>query len=348
MSDQGLPPKPIKPRATIRDVAALAGVGIKTVSRVINDEANVSPSTRERVRSAVRTLNFQPNLGAGSLRRSDGKSHTLGLLLDSVDNPFSAAVNRAVERVAIARNTAVFAASSEDDQERERALVATFTRRRVDGLILTMIGADHSYLEAERDQGTPIVFVDRPPIGVLADAVLTDNFEAAFSATEHLIRHGHRRMAHLGDELTIATARERRRGFREALEAAGLPSVESQHTDNLRSAAEAFAAVQRLMRSPRAPTALFTSQNLVTVGAIRALHQLGLQHRVAMVGFDDLILADVLKPGITVIAQDPARIGAIAAERLFARLDGDTAAPQTVVVPSRLITRGSGEISPPE
>jgi LacI family transcriptional regulator len=348
MSDQGLPQKPIKPRATIRDVAALAGVGIKTVSRVINDEANVSPSTRERVRRAADTLNFQPNLGAGSLRRSDGKSYTLGLLLDSVDNPFSAAVNRAVERVATARNTAVFAASSEDDQERERALVATFTRRRVDGLILTMIGGDHSYLQAEREQGTPMVFVDRPPIGVLADAVLTDNFEAAFSATQHLIRQGHRRMAHLGDELTIATARERRRGFREALKAAGLPSADGQHADNLRSAAEAFAAVQRLMRSPLAPSALFTSQNLVTVGAIRALHQLGLQHRVAMVGFDDLILADVLNPGITVIAQDPARIGALAAEWLFRRLDGDTSAEQTVIVPSRLITRGSGEIPPPE
>jgi LacI family transcriptional regulator len=102
------------------------------------------------------------------------------------------------------------------------------------------------------------------------------------------------------------------------------------------------------MRSPRAPTALFTSQNLLTVGAIRALHQLGLQHRVAMVGFDDLILADVLKPGITVIAQDPARIGTIAAERLFSRLDGDTSAEQTVIVPSRLIARGSGEIPPPE
>ena len=348
MSDQGLPQKPIKPRATIRDVAALAGVGIKTVSRVINDEANVSPSTRERVRRAADTLNFQPNLGAGSLRRSDGKSYTLGLLLDSVDNPFSAAVNRAVERVATARNTAVFAASSEDDQERERALVAAFTRRRVDGLILTMIGGDHSYLQAEREQGTPMVFVDRPPIGVLADAVLTDNFEAAFSATQHLIRQGHRRMAHLGDELTIATARERRRGFQEALKAGGLPSADGQHADNLRSAAEAFAAVQRLMRSPLAPTALFTSQNLVTVGAIRALHQLGLQHRVALVGFDDLILADVLNPGITVIAQDPARIGALAAERLFRRLDGDTSAEQTVIVPSRLITRGSGEIPPPE
>jgi LacI family transcriptional regulator, galactose operon repressor len=315
---------------------------------VVNDEANVSPSTRERVRRAAHALNFQPNLGAGALRRSGGKSYTLGLLLDSVDNPFSAAVNRAVERVATARNTAVFAASSEDDPERERALVSAFTRRRVDGLILTMIGADHSYLEAEREQGTPMVFVDRPPRGVLADAVLTDNFEAAFSATQHLIRQGHRRMAHLGDELTIATARERRRGFREALKAAGFPGADTQHTDNLRSAAEAFAAVQRLMRSPVPPTALFTSQNLVTVGAIRALHQLGLQHRVAMVGFDDLVLADVLNPGITVIAQDPARIGAIAAELLFRRLDGDTSAEQAVIVPSRLIIRGSGEIPPPQ
>jgi LacI family transcriptional regulator len=348
MSDQELPPKPIKPRATIRDVAALAGVGIKTVSRVINDEANVSPTTRERVRRAVITLNFQPNLGAGSLRRSGGRSYTLGLLLDSVDNPFSAAVNRAVEKVATARNTAVFAASSEDDPERERALVATFTRRRVDGLILIMIGADHSYLQAEREQGTPIVFVDRPPMGVLADAVLTDNFDAAFTATQHLIRRGHRRIAHLGDELAITTARERRRGFREALNAAGLPAAKGQHTDNIRSASEAFATVHRLMRSPAPPTALFTSQNLVTIGAIRALHQLGLQSRVAMVGFDDLVLADVLKPGITVIAQDPARIGAIAAERLFARLDGDTETAQTIIVPSRLITRGSGEISPPE
>jgi LacI family transcriptional regulator len=348
MSDQRVPQKLIKPRATIRDVAALAGVGIKTVSRVINDEANVSPSTRERVRRAAHKLNFQPNLGAGSLRRTDGKSYTLGLLLDSVDNPFSAAVNRAVERVATARNTAVFAASSDDDPERERSLVGAFTRRRVDGLILTMIGDDHSYLQAEREQGTPVVFVDRPPIGLPADAVLTDNFDAAFTATQHLIRQGHRRIAHLGDELTIATARERRRGFREALNVAGVPGTESRHTDNLRSAPEAFEAVLRLMRSSAAPTALFTSQNLVTIGAIRALHQLGLQQSVALVGFDDLVLADVLEPGITVIAQDPARIGATAAERLFARLDGDTSGEQTIIVPSRLITRGSGEIPPPE
>ena len=137
-----------RPRATIRDVAALAGVGIKTVSRVINDEANVSAQTRERVLRAVRALNFQPHQGAGALRRGDRKTLTIGLLLDAVDNPFSAAINRAVEVVASQRDTAVFAASFDDDPERERQLVAAFTRRRVDGLILTTYGQDQGYLHS--------------------------------------------------------------------------------------------------------------------------------------------------------------------------------------------------------
>src|SRR3954454_6264383 len=179
-------------RATIRDVAALAGVGIKTVSRVINHEANVSAATEEKVRRAVVALNFKPNLGAGSLRRGDRKTLTLGLLLDAVDNPFSAAINRAVEGVAWERDTAVFAASFGEDPGRERAIVETFTRRRVDGLILTTITDDHTYLQTERDQGVPVLFVDRPPRGLQADTVLTDNREASITAVAHLLAHGHR------------------------------------------------------------------------------------------------------------------------------------------------------------
>ena len=332
-------------RATIRDVAALAGVGIKTVSRVINDEANVSAQMRERVQHAVVALNFQPNQGAGALRRSDQKTRTLGLLLDAVDNPFSASINRAVEAVASQRGTAVFAASFDDDPDRERALVQAFTRRRVDGLILTTISDDHGYLQAEREQGTPIVFVDRPPLGLLADAVLTDNEQAACTATEHLLRQGHRRIAHLGDELGISTARDRRQGFRRALGAAG-PGAQPLEVDGLRSEAEAEAAVRELLALAEPPTALFTSQNIVTLGAVRALHDLQRQHEVALVGFDDLPLADLLDPGVTVMAQDPKRMGTLAAERLFARLDGDAGSEETLVVPARLLVRGSGEIAP--
>jgi LacI family transcriptional regulator len=334
-------------RATIRDVAALAGVGIKTVSRVINNEANVSQQTRERVERAVSTLNFKPHQGAGALRRGDRKTLTLGLLIDAVDNPFSASINRAVESVASPRHTAVFAASFDDDPDRERELIEAFTRRRVDGLILTTITSDHGYLQSEREQGMAIVFVDRPPVGLAVDAVLSNNYESAVAATRHLIDRGHRRIAHLGDELAISTARERRRGYSDAMLGAGLTDDESQHTDNLRSEEEAYAAVQRLMDLRIRPTALFTSQNLVTIGAVKALHHLGLQHEIALIGFDDLPLADLVIPGVTVMAQDPGEIGTVAAQRLFARLDGDDSPAQEIVVPTELIVRGSGEIAPP-
>lgn len=333
-------------RATIRDVAALAGVGIKTVSRVINDEPNVSPATRERVQSAVVALNFQPHQGAGSLRRGDQRTRTVGLLLDAVDNPFAATINRAVEAVASRHGSAVFAASSEDDPERERALVEVFTRRRVDGLLLITISQDHGYLQAEREQGTPLVFLDRPPVGLLADAVVTDNYAAARTATRHLLAARHRRVAHIGDELTIATAGERRRGFDSAVAEAG-PDVVAVHVDDVGSEAEATAAVLGLLDLAEPPTALFTAQNLLTIGALRALHATGRQHEVALVGFDDMPLADLLQPGVTVMAQDPARIGTLAAERLFDRLAGTSGPEETLVVPAHLVVRGSGEIAPP-
>ena len=332
-------------RATIRDVAALAGVGTKTVSRVINDEANVSPQTRARVERAVSALNFKPNQGAGALRRGDRKTLTLGLLVDAVDNPFSALINRAVETVAYGRDTAVLAASSENNPDRERIMVDAFTRRRVDGLILNTVSEDQGYLQSEREQGTPLVFVDRPPNGLLADAVITNNYEAAAEATRHVISHSHRFIAHLGDEPASSTARGRRDGFRDAMAQAGLTNA-AREVPAVRSEQEAYAAVHHLLASDHPPTALFTSQYLITLGTIRALHDLQAEHSVAHIGFDDLVLADLVRPAITVMAQDPVELGTLAAERIFARLDGDTSAVQNVVVPAKLIARGSGEIPP--
>ena len=313
------------------------------MSRVINDEANVSPQTRERVQRAVLALNFKPNQGAGALRRGDRKTLTLGLLLDAVDNPFSALINRAVETVAYRRDTAVLAASSDNDPDRERVMVDAFTRRRVDGLILSPIAEDQGYLHAEREQGTPLVFVDRPPTGLLADAVITNNYEASIEAARHLINQGHRQIAHLGNESAASTARQC--GFTKAMADAGLADG-SQQLGGLRSDQQIDAAVRGLMQLDEPPTALFTSHYLVTLGAIRALHDLQLEHRVALIGFDDIVLADLVRPAITVIAPDPSRLGTIAAERIFARLDGDTSSVQTVVVSAKLIARGSGEIPP--
>ena len=162
----------VRPRATIRDVAALAGVSLKTVSRVINGESGVSAELTARVRDAAERLDFRPNLGARSLRRSDGKTATIGLLLEDVSNPFSAAIHRAIENVARSRGVAVFTASVDEDPERERALVRALVARRVDGLVMVPAGGDQSYLHNEVRAGLSLVFLDRPPAYLDGDVVL--------------------------------------------------------------------------------------------------------------------------------------------------------------------------------
>jgi len=342
------PAHAVDPRArpTMKNVAALAGVGVKTVSRVINGEPNVSTATIARVRAAAESLDFHPDLHAGNLRRADGRSSTLGLLVGSVGNPFSGAVHRAVEDAANARGVAVFASSLDDDPDREEVAVSAFLRRRVDGLILTTVSKSQGYLLPELRRGTPVVFVDREPAGVEADVVVSDNAAGAAAATRHLLSYGHRRIAFLGDRTDIQTAQERRRGFLEELGRAGVATVDIPIITGLHDEDAANRAMIALLGSEHPPTAVFSSQNLVTIGAVRGLRERGAHHTVALVGFDDVPLADLLDPGVTVVAQNPHEIGRLAAERIFARLDGDHSAGRTYIVPTELIPRGSGEMKP--
>ncbi|HEV3102561.1 MAG TPA: LacI family DNA-binding transcriptional regulator [Candidatus Dormibacteraeota bacterium] len=333
-------------RPTMKDVAALAKVSIKTVSRVVNGEAGVTPGLARRVMAASERLDYRHNLTASSLRRSDGRSATIGIVLEDVANPFSSALHRAIEDVAVQRGVLVLASSSDEDEHRERRLVAAFASRRVDGLIIQPSSQDHSYLLTERKAGTAIVFVDRPPAFLDADTVLTDNAAGVRRGIRHLIAHGHRRIGYLGDLHTIATAAERHRGYVEELADHNIEVDERLVRLDLRGIEKSEAAATELLSSPEPPTALFTGQNLVTIGAFRVLRRLGLHHRIALIGFDDILLADLLEPGITVIAQDPAAIGRAAAEILFRRLDGDRSPSEHRVVVSRMITRGSGEIAP--
>ncbi|WP_427016370.1 LacI family DNA-binding transcriptional regulator [Pseudarthrobacter sp. P1] len=328
----------------MKHVASLAGVGIKTVSRVMNDEPGVSEDTRQRVLRATEQLNYELDMAAGSLRRTGRATASIGLLLPSVSNPFSAEIHRALEDALAERGIAVFAASLDDDAERERKLVSAFMRRRVDGLILTTIARSQAYLAPELARNMPLVFIDREPMGIDADAIVVDNAEGAAAATRHLIAHGHRNIAFLGDRTDIQTARERRRGFLEELGRAGVATVDVPIRSGCHDENAARQAVVELLASDNPPTAIFASQNLVTFGVLRALREAGASKRVALVGFDDFPLADLLDPGVTVIAQHPDRIGALAAERILARIDGDRSEPRTYIVPTELIARGSGEI----
>ena len=334
-------------RPTMREVAALSGVSLKTVSRVVNEVPTVAPELVVKVHAAMDRLGFRPNLAASNLRRGDGRTHTIGLLVEDVGNPFSAAVHRAVEDYAAPRGVLVLSSSLDEDPERERRMVRTLVARRVDGLIIVPASSDHRYLVAEQEAGTATVFVDRLPVPLIGDAVVTDNREASAAGVAHLIAAGHRRIAYLGDSDTLMTARDRYDGYLDAMragKAAGCAVDPGLVVHGLRTTRAADEAVTALLARPDAPTALFTSQNLITIGAVEALHRLGLHHRVAVVGFDDFPLAQLLDPGVTVLAQQPAEIGRIAAGLLFARLAGDRSAPSVHVIPSPLVRRGSGEI----
>lgn len=332
-------------RATLRDVAHLAGVSTKTASRVVNGEAGVVPAKVDAVLAAIAELDYRRDMTASSLRRSDGRTAALAAILEDLANPYSAEVHRALENVARDRGVLIFAGSIDEDPEREHQLVQEFTARRADALVIMSASDHHGHLEREL-RGTPAVFVDRPPIGFAADAVLTDNTTGVRRGVEHLLAAGHRRIAYLGDQLSIATARQRYDGFLDAMSAAGLAASPRSVATGLHGQGTSEAAVRALLNLDDPPTALFCAQNNVTLAALRVLHQLGLHHRVALVGFDDLGFADLVDPGVTVIAQDPGQIGRLAAERVFARLAGDVSPVRTEIVPTRLIPRGSGEIPP--
>jgi LacI family transcriptional regulator len=273
-------------------------------------------------------------------------SATIALLLEDVSNPFFSALHRSVEDVAERRGVLAFAGSSDEDPARERELAQAFLARGVDGLIVAPTGGDQSYLARDQRAGVALVFVDRPPRFIDADTVVSDNAGGADAAVCHLLAGGHVRIGFLGDRPEIHTAVERLRGYREALARHGIGLDPALIRHPLLRADEAFEATRELVLGPRPPTALFTSQNLITIGAVRALHELELEHSIALVGFDDVTFADVVKPGLSVVAQAPADVGRTAAELLFARLDGDRSPSRRVVLPTTLVARGSGELPP--
>jgi len=333
--------------ATMRDVAAVAGVSVKTVSRVLNAEPNVSEELKTRVRRAAETLNYELNVYAGGLRRMGARTNAIGLMLESVDDAFSAAIHRGVETVTRRHSIIVLAQSFEEDADRERTVVKEFLRRRVDGLILTTVSRDQAYLSAEAARGTSIVFVDRPAVSVAFDSVVSCNFDGAVAATRHLLEHGHRRLAYVGGDHEIWTLRERLRGYYAELDRWGVPRADVVALTGVHGEEGARTETHRMLDGPQPPTAIFAAHNRMTVGILRAIHERGRQHDVAMVGFDDVQLLDLLEPGVTVVAQDPHRLGELAAERLLARMAGSPLELETLTVPTTLIERGSGEIPGP-
>lgn len=326
----------------MRDIARSVGVSVASVSRVLNGEGGASPATAARIIAAVERLGYRRNDLARDLR-SGTRTSTIGLVLRDAGTRFYSGLIRGINDAVAQRGLLVLTASA-FTPEREREAVLRLCARRVDGLLIVPQATDHRYLRQEQQVGVPIVFIDRPSADLTADVALLDNVGGALAGVAHLLRGGHRRIAFIGGRPDTFTIAQRLKGWEQAHADLGLSADPALVRLNRHDEVDAAAAASELLSLSDPPTAFFTANNRATAGVTRALHT-SRQTR-AVVGFDDLDLADLVDPPLSVVAYDSHDLGHRAARLLLERIDGEDEPPRRVVVPTMLVARGSGEIPP--
>jgi LacI family transcriptional regulator len=326
-------------KSILRDVAAAAGVSLRTASRVLNEDPKVAVDTRARVQQMMRDLNYTPDSMARSLRA--GTDTAVAMVVESIADPFFSAMVEAVERAPSNSGKSVLVASTHGDAARERDVVEQMLSRRVSGMLLAPTAGDHSWLRTD----TPLVLVDRAAPGLDADVVGIDDEAATADAVNHLVAHGHRRIAYVSDHPLVPTSRARLAGYRRAMAAHGLdvdPRLVHAECPDPTSAAE---ATRNLLAANVPPTALLSAATRCSLGVVPTLHALD-RTDVALVCFGDFAMADLLQPGVTVVDHSAEAVGAAAAARLAERIAQPDLPVSTHHVPVRLIPRGSGELRP--
>ncbi len=330
--------------STIGDVAKRAGVSTMTVSRVINNSGYISSETRERVEKAIAELGYVPNALARSLRFKQTK--TIGLIITDITNPFFTTVARGVEDTASEHGFSVIFCNTDESQAEESEYLTLMVQKQVDGIILVPAHSSRESAVYLQDHKVPFVVLDRRIAGMELDTVRCDSEIGGYQLTRHLIDLGHRRIAMLSGPQAVSTSADRLAGYRHAMEEAGLERAEYfgslTNADGYRMAREALAVPQR-------PTAFFAANNLVAIGAIRALLEKGLHvpQDLSVVSFDDLPETMIFDPFLTVVAQPAYEMGQQATRLLLNRLSGtDTAAPREILLPTQMIKRGSSSAPP--
>lgn len=331
-------------RVTIRHVAERAGVSAMTVSRVINESPRVSRTTRRRVEEAIAELGYVPNRLARSL--SARKTGALGLIVPDVGNPFFTLVVRGAEQVAWRSGYHVILCNTQGDLGREREYIEDMVAFQVEGVLLAPVGdRSRPNLRVLGRNRVPFVLVDRAVAGLETDLVQGDSIAGARRLVEHLIALGHTRIAMVTETNEVSTARDRLEGYRDALEAAGIPVRQELIAETIAiDPGNAFEATQRLLELPERPSAIFAVNNVAALGVVEAVraHGLVIPDDLALVCFDDLENASRLSPFLTVMAQPAETFGTIASQLLLDRIAGQAGDRRRVVVlPADLIVRES-------
>jgi len=328
---------------SLNKVAEEAGVSIATVSRVINDSPGVNPETRMKVQQVIKELKYTPNRVAKRLRNRNASGNLLGALIPDIQNPFYMEVLRGIEDVAYENKYALIMCNFSQDEKKEKLYLDILQSESIDGLIAAPTNEHDQEVISLVKTGLPIVCVDRGLSGVDVDVVLVENKKGAFTAVDHLAKAGYKRIAYISGLPQIPSSQQREQGYLDALSANGLAIDrnlikygDSRHESGVKLCEE-------LLNYSDPPDAIFTGNNLITLGALETIHKKGLKvpGQIAIIGFDDMYWAISLNPPLTAVRQPAYEIGRRAAEQLILRINDPTRPTMSMILKTELMIRSS-------
>jgi len=325
----------------MRDVAERADVSVTTVSHVVNETRHVSDELRARVQEAMDALGYRPNRLARSLRC--GETHTIGVIVPDISNPFFAEVARGIEDTSFARRYSVILCNSDGDLEKELFYTGVLTSKQVDGILFVAAGMSTGRIRKLQEERVPVVVVDREIPDVSVDEVLIDNIRGGGAVTRHMIELGHRRIGCITGPSDLTPSAERVTGYCRALQEAGLPVDEEIILRGDFRYEGGYRAGRQLLGRDDTPSAVFACNDLMAVGVLRAAREMG--YRVpadlSVAGFDDVRLASFASPALTTVAQPKYDMGVLATELLLGRMEDHDRPPRHRLLETRLIVRRS-------
>lgn len=329
--------------ANLKDVAKKAGVSIATVSRVINKTGKVDPVTENLINKVIKELNYKPSIAAQRLRNHNNKSRLIGLILPDIQNPFYVDVIHGVEEMVWKDGYAVVIGNFSQDKKKEELYIDIFQSESISGFIVAPVDGKDKKVKKLIKSGSPVVCVDKGMDNDETDVVLMDNEKGAFTAVDHLIKCGHKKIALIAGSKEIPTSFQRIQGYKKALEFNGLEINEDYIVSKSSTQKSGVELTEYLLKLPNPPSAIFTGNNLITLGALETIHKIGLKipEEIALIGFDDMPWSYALNPPLTAVRQSGFEIGQRAAELLLQRMQNPDRAVAKLILKTELIIRKS-------
>ncbi|KIK88528.1 LacI family DNA-binding transcriptional regulator [Pseudomonas koreensis] len=331
--------------ATIKDVAALAGISYTTVSHVVNKTRPVSQEVRLKVEAAIKSLDYVPSAVARSLKAKT--TATIGLLVPNSLNPYFAELARGIEDYCERNGYCVILCNSDDNPEKQRSYLRVLLEKRIDGLIVASAGGDIGLAQGLAGVKTPMVIVDRGLDGVDADLVRIDHEYGAYLATRHLLELGHRDIATIGGPSSTSVAQMRQAGFCRALQEAGITVRPERMLESDFTSTGGYNAAAILLES-NPPSAIFAGNDMIGIGVLRAAAERNVRvpSELSVIGFDDIQMSRYVYPALTTVGQSILQLGEMAAEVLLRRIATPSlVTDQRIVTPSIVLRESTAPLS---